>query len=130
MKNSKMRTEIKIISPELAKTLLEANTHNRAVSNVRVDSMARNMAAGEWKLTPETISFGTDGVLLNGQHRLKAVVKSGVSVPFLIAYDADPACFPVIDQGSPRDSAPSTSVPSERSSRSRRTSSTRASRPS
>lgn len=42
------------------------------------------MKEGLWRFNGETIIFADDGVLLDGQHRLLAVIEAGVSVEFLV----------------------------------------------
>jgi hypothetical protein len=43
------------------------------------------MRAGNWKLTHQGIAFNCDGTLLDGQHRLAAIVKSGKDIQMLVA---------------------------------------------
>ena len=76
--------EIVAISPELAEQWLGKNTHNRNVRPRVVEMYARDMAAGSWDLNGEAIKFAADGTLLDGQHRLHAIVKAGATVPVLV----------------------------------------------
>lgn len=91
-----------MITPEIAKELLATNTRNRSVSSSRVRGFARDMSRGRWKLTHQSIAIGADGVLLDGQHRLLAVLESGVSVPMVVAHDTSPDTFDSIDIGGKR----------------------------
>lgn len=84
-----MKAEVKTITPELAKEYLRHNDSNRALRRTRVLQYAHDMKEGKWNLTGQGITFGKDGNLLDGQHRLHAVVFSGVSVDFLVVTDAD-----------------------------------------
>jgi len=72
-------TSIQTITPERAAEMLKRNTHNRAQSRNTVEMYAREMTAGAWKLTGESIKIATDGTILDGQHRLMACVRSGAS---------------------------------------------------
>lgn len=74
------------VTPDIAKAMLEHNTHNRKMRPYIVVRYANDMANGCWGQTYDTIKFATDGTLLDGQHRLAAVVKSGRTIDFLIAY--------------------------------------------
>ena len=65
------------VTPDMARTYLKSNTHNRPLDAARVSKYAADMRAGRWLVSPETISFDEHGVLLNGQHRLGAIVESG-----------------------------------------------------
>lgn len=68
------------ITPEVAQYLLDTfNTRNRSLTDSTVEAYARDMSSGRWFYTGEAIKFSADGVLTNGQHRLKACVVSGTS---------------------------------------------------
>lgn len=66
------------ITPEVAQYLLDTfNTRNRSLTDSTVEAYARDMSSGRWAYNGEAIKFSADGVLTNGQHRLKACVVSG-----------------------------------------------------
>lgn len=44
-----------------------------------------------YQLTHQGIAIGVDGTLLDGQHRLLAIAKAGISVPIVIATNCDPS---------------------------------------
>jgi hypothetical protein len=95
-----MKSEVELITPEMAKHWLTvANTNNRSLSQSHVADLARMMASGQWILSGQTISFDENGRLVDGQHRLSAVVKSGVSAPFLVVRGVPSNAFAVIDVG-------------------------------
>lgn len=73
-----------MLTPKIAKELLERNINNRKVSESTVDNYARDMLAGAWTEAESMIMVGKDGTLYNGQHRCLAVVKSGVTIPATI----------------------------------------------
>lgn len=102
--------EIKTITPQYATQLLSANTKNRNVKSSVVQQYARAMTEGRWMLSPDAIAISTDGVLLNGQHRLMAVCSSGKSVEFSIMFNADSRSFPVMDVGCKRNGADALSI--------------------
>lgn len=91
--------ELRTITPDDAAKLLERNTHNRNLRTNRAEQYASDMRAGRWVLTPNTIDLAADGTLLNGQHRLWAVVLSGKTQDFYFATDLDPAVQSVTDIG-------------------------------
>lgn len=93
------------ITPGIAEELLKSNSHNRRLVARRVNLLAAEMTAGNWRPTHQGIAIGKDGVLLDGQHRLAAVVKSGIPVTMLVTWDADPEAFSVLDVGTPRSAA-------------------------
>lgn len=101
-----LSAEIRTITPAEAKKMMEISHakgyHNRPISNVYVKRYAELMRAGEWLPAGNPIQLTADGGLLNGWHRLSAVVLAGSSVPFTIIRGVDPKAFHVYDCGRPR----------------------------
>jgi hypothetical protein len=60
------------------------------------------MVAGDWWLNGETIIFGSDGTLLDGQHRLFAIAQAGVFVDLLVVRGIDEEAFRTLDGGRTR----------------------------
>lgn len=94
-----MKQEVKqvIITPEYAEELLKMNVNNRVVRSKKVAELAEAMKRGEWELTNDAIVISEGNILLNGQHRLMAVVKSGVPCPFILFTGAQDSAFDVMD---------------------------------
>lgn len=91
-----------IITPEDAIRLLEYNTSNRPVREARIARYARAMKMGRWLPSNDAISFSTEGRLLNGQHRLQAIIRANTPVTILVASGLDEKAFDVIDRGCTR----------------------------
>src|SRR5688500_13425048 len=68
------------ITPQMAKDWLAANTHNRKLRDHHVVALSRDMKAGRWHDTGTPIKFDRAGVLLDGQHRLEAIVLADVPI--------------------------------------------------
>lgn len=83
-----MRTEIRTVTPALAKIWLYQNKNNRAIRKHIVDNYAEQMKDGKWDLTGQGITFDENGDLIDGQHRLNAIIKSNTPVEMLIVWDA------------------------------------------
>lgn len=87
------------ITPEMANEMLQYNTCNRSLSKNTVSKYANMMRQGEWYLSHQAIAFaeGEKGnlILVDGQHRLAAVIQSGITVKFSVIYKA--AQTPYID---------------------------------
>lgn len=101
----KMEPAIKreLITPERAKELLSINGHNRRVREPAVIRYSKDMKLGRWKEnTFELIKIAPDGKILDGQHRLMAVVKAAQPIWFHIAYNVPGNVFDVLDTGSIR----------------------------
>jgi len=61
-----------------------------------------DMANKAWRLDPNPIVFDVDGNLLNGQHRLEALRRSGVTCKFFVSYGWPSETMHVLDCGAPR----------------------------
>ena len=97
-----MRVEQLEITPEMALAMLQGNAGNRKADKSRIRQYAADMKAGRWKLSPQTVSIAADGRVVDGQHRLYALVDSDTTQPFLVVFDADAETFDVIDTGKTR----------------------------
>ena len=86
-------------TPALAFVTLETNTNNRAINANHVKGLALEMKRGKWFNTGTPIIIDENGVLLDGQHKLHAIVTSGIPREFSIMIGADPNMFPMLDQG-------------------------------
>ena len=106
-----MKTEIKTITPTLAKAMLERNTDNRPLRTGHVRSLADAIRRGEWKVTHQGIAFAKDGRLLDGQHRLAAVVEANLSVTMLVIWDMSEDSFVALDIGLRRSAADILDIP-------------------
>jgi hypothetical protein len=87
------------ISPSTARALLDANTHNRNLRLDRVKELAGAMQRDEWELNGETIKIADNGTLLDGQHRLQAVLDSGVTIRSVVVRGLPVAAQDTIDTG-------------------------------
>lgn len=97
------QTKIEAVTPERAKQILEtSNFDNRKLRPSVVEKYAKIMRAGQWRTTPETLSVAVNGRLLNGQHRLHAIIRSGVTCTFLFVYGVDEDVYAVLDRGAGR----------------------------
>lgn len=82
-----MRFEEVVVTPKLAEEWLATTELNRTVTAQTVAGYAKEMASGNWKTCLEAIAFNVEGHLSNGQHRLLAVIQSGVPQKMVVAYD-------------------------------------------
>lgn len=85
---------VEIISPEDAQAYLDNNAKHRPIKEKKVAEYMAEMQDGRWRLNGKTICFDTTGRLLNGQHRLSAVVRSGVSLTTVVVRGLDPDLVP------------------------------------
>ena len=99
----KLSSKVVNVSPDMAKSWLSKyNKRNRHVREAAVSNYATDMKEGRWEFTHQGIAFYEDGVLADGQHRLLAVVKSGVSVPFMVTHGLPKKAGAILDQHTKR----------------------------
>jgi hypothetical protein len=95
-------TNVETITPGIAKAYLEFNTNNRSVNTRHIDYLAEAMRNQEWELNGVPIIFSEEGRLIDGQHRLQAIIKSGVSISALVTRGVKDKSFDTIDMGMKR----------------------------
>ena len=100
-----MITAVELITPAQAAEFLKLNRTNRPLRQSWIRALADIIARGEWRVTHQGVAITKENELLDGQHRLNAIVLCGVSVEMNVSYDCDPATFQVIDSGIKRTSA-------------------------
>lgn len=79
-----LEVTIEDITPETAEVYLAVNNNIRPLITRDVTAYANVMRRGEWQLTHQGIAFNEDGFLVDGQHRLAAIVESGVTVRMIV----------------------------------------------
>lgn len=89
------------VDPEAAAELLKLNVGNRPVQKAAVERYAQSMAAGEWINSGEHMTI-LDGVLISGQKRCLAIIKSGATIEIPIVFGVDRRTRTVIDGVEPR----------------------------
>jgi hypothetical protein len=93
----------KLITPSYAKQLLESNTKNRTVSESIVNKYAKDILEGKWKEdTFEFIKISKSNVILDGQHRLLAIIKADKAIYLQIANELEDSVLDVLDTGKSR----------------------------
>ncbi|MCC3292513.1 hypothetical protein [Arthrobacter sp. zg-Y1110] len=96
-----------ILTPSDAEDLLTRNTSNRGARTQIIAQYANDMTSARWRYAAEPLKFDTEGVLLDGQHRLMGLASLKESHPetvikFLIVTGLDTKSQTVMDQGSRR----------------------------
>lgn len=99
-----------VVTPELAKHWMSFNIHNRKLSQNQVGFLVNEIRLGNWNLNGETIKFtgphSNPTRLIDGQHRLQAVIESGITVDMTVAYNVnDPDAMKTIDTGKNRNAS-------------------------
>ena len=97
-----IQSSIITVTPELAHRFLATSAGNRRISRLRVQTYAAQMREpGKWKIGPE-LQFNVLGELVDGHHRLNAVILCGMPVQFRIATGIPADSISAIDLGQSR----------------------------
>lgn len=98
-----MNARIETINPQKATEYLGLNIErNRRVRQTLVDALARDMRTGAFVATHQGIAFDTNGKLIDGQHRLHAIVASGKTVNMMVTRGVPASAIGKIDIGATR----------------------------
>ncbi|HQT76103.1 MAG TPA: hypothetical protein PLD10_03540 [Rhodopila sp.] len=99
---------IETITPDRAEEYLAFNRGNRNIVQSHVAAMARDITNGQWMFNAQPICFARSGRLLNGQHRLSAVLEAGQPIEVVVmrglpeeafeTYDKQAKKAPVVDE--------------------------------
>ena len=95
--SAKIRTTYMDVGPDIAARWLEGNVRNRPIDQKHVDCLAQEMLAGRWYTTHQGIAFDANGTLIDGQHRLWAVLQSGCTVVLAVSSGLPVECIDTID---------------------------------
>lgn len=93
------------ITPAMAQSWLKRNSGNRPLKQSHVLRLAKAIGAGGWKLTGDPIRFSETGKLIDGQHRLQAIVLADQPAQCVVMQGLSDDIFDVIDSGSVRSRA-------------------------
>lgn len=97
-----MKVEIKKITPDVAREYLKNNATNRSISEAALKKCVNAIKSNEWVTNGETIKICEDGTLLDGQHRLTAVLKTGIEIECVVVSGVKKSAFTTIDTGKTR----------------------------
>lgn len=102
-----MTTKTELMTPKRAAKIIadldaaiesgKVKQRNRGQAWIR--ALCNLILLGRWKLIPDGIAFDQDGNLINGQHRLCAIIMAGVAVEIRVTYNADKESILAIDRG-------------------------------
>jgi len=84
-----MKTTLEHITPSIAEKYLACVRigNQRKLSQARAEAFAREMSAKHWMQTHQGIAFDSNGDLIDGQHRLRAIMICGLTIPMLVTRD-------------------------------------------
>lgn len=104
-----MRTVWVDVTPLQAAEWLRNNFVNRPMTEDTIQAYARDMAAGIWVPTHQGIAFNDVNALIDGQHRLSAIIRCGLTIRMMVTYglpakikDREMTTMDAVDRGRPR----------------------------
>lgn len=88
------------VIPALAKFFMKFNTNNRNIKWGLVDRISFDLMGGSYvNECPSMIIVGEDGVLMDSQHRLEGIIRSGVGMWLIVVTNCHPSALIAIDNG-------------------------------
>jgi hypothetical protein len=81
----------------MAAALLKRNRSNRKLRDYHAARISRLIAGGRWQFNGDTVKLDLEGGLLDGQHRLHAIIKAQITVPLVVVYGIERKAFSTID---------------------------------
>lgn len=94
-----MEFSIESISPAMASDYLKTSLGNRPISKTAVRSYSDTMKSGKWMLNGVPIIFDEEGHLIDGHHRLEAILQSGTPVTMSVCRGVPSGAFTTYDCG-------------------------------
>lgn len=99
-----MNIELTTITPPMASVMLANNSSNRKLNLRHVDFLSQQMLSGKWQNNGQTIVVADDGTLMDGQHRLSAIIKANKPTQIGLCTGAPKTAMATIDNGKTRSS--------------------------
>lgn len=91
-----VRLSIELITPDIAKKMLETNVGNR---DLKKEPLVSALQKGEWELSNDAITFDENGNLTNGQNRLNACINANEPIVVIVARGIKRRAQVVMDTG-------------------------------
>lgn len=92
-------TRLELVTPQKAAEYLQRNNNNRPIRNSHIKSLADMIRDGSWRTTHQGLAFADDGSLIDGQHRLKAIVMANIPAEMMITEGLLAQAYDVLDCG-------------------------------
>lgn len=87
------------VTPTMARAWLDRKDANRPIHRQRVAEYAKAMLAGRWLWTGDPLKFSSNGRFLDGQHRMLALIETGLTLEFLVVENVPEEAFDILDTG-------------------------------
>lgn len=91
-----------LITPKIASEYLATQEENRNLTGSHITKLRETMERGEWLSNGVPIILDTKGKLIDGQHRLNAIVQFKKAVKMAVVKGVDKQAYKTIDIGKKR----------------------------
>jgi len=98
------------IDNAMAQVLLDYNEGNRNIKPSKLDQYKRDMVEGRYKTNGESLIVAKSGRLNDGQHRLHAMLDTGLTFRSVVSFGVSPDAIETIDLGSARSAGDALSI--------------------
>ncbi len=100
-----IHTETILVTPDMARAWLARNVVNRKLSQTYIDKVVWDIQRGRFDYNHESVGFNVRDELIDGQHRLTAVVKAGVPVRLRVSFNVPGGYHSTMNVGRARTAA-------------------------
>ena len=95
--------EVVTMTPQWASQLLgQTKQKNRKFKRRHLERLTSTIQSGNWYITAQGIALDNQNNILDGQHRLAAVVRAEKPIQIMLGRNLDPGIFNVVDTGCTR----------------------------
>lgn len=95
-----LTAQVAHVTPEVAEQwAAQVHPNQRSVKSGNLMRIKAEITDGRWKLNGEPIIFDSNGMLADGQHRLRAVVETGIPIEVLVVRGVEPDTYSTLDGG-------------------------------
>lgn len=99
MQEQKINFVVETITPQIAKTYLKSNSDKqRCVNRAHIDFLTDQILKGQWVVNGDSIRFDGDGNLIDGQHRLNAIIKANMPIESVVIRELPQIAIYTIDK--------------------------------
>jgi len=99
----KVEVELQYVTPLLAESYLASNfANNRSIGEDHLKELMKEMRSGRFTISDSAICFDEKGELVNGQHRLTAIVRTKTTQPLIIVRNVPEETKLILDIGRSR----------------------------
>lgn len=106
-------TMLETIDPAKARKFLDSSEGNRPIAEKHVESLANEISRGNWMAWASPIQINASGHLINGHHRMLAVIRADKAIQQAVARNVPDNTIEVIDMGRARTLGDALSMPTE-----------------